>query len=208
MSTDRNVYEVVDEYTFLGQQMKNVYFYQIGPALSFDAQDLAEDFTSVCLPFIRPVHANDVIHTRVAVRNLFDPAESGEVLHSLAGTLAAGGEALPPFTAAAFTLARQTSLTRSGKKRVYAGGESFQTGGTWNGALLTALAALAGQMAEAIVVTAVERWFPVIVKRILVTAGEYRLPATQAEADINGVSGGLVSSLMTTQNTRKIGVGS
>lgn len=207
MATDRNVYELVDEYTALGQNMKNVYFYQIGTGLSFDAQDLVDDWIANVLPDVRSVQTPDIIHTRVSARNLFNPAETGETLHSLAGTHAGMGERLSPFSAFGFTLARQTSATRSGKKRVYAGGEGVVNGGSiTDGSYLTELLALATEFAASITVSLVTRWFPVIVKRIL-DGTSYRLPVSQAEATVNGVEDGLVSSLVTTQNSRKIGVG-
>ena len=208
MSTDRNVYQLSDEYTVYGQQCRNVYFYQIGAALSFDAQDLVEDWIAEVLPSVRAVQPANVIHTRVSAFNLFDPTEAGEVLHSLAGTNTSVGQPLPPMIAAAFTLARDTPATRSGKKRVYAGGEAVTVDGAWeDSTFLAALATLAGKMAATITVTLVQRWFPVIVKRI-VDGLTYRLPVSQSEATVNGVAGGLVSSIVSTQNTRKIGVGS
>lgn len=207
MSTDRNVYELVDEYTALGQEMKNVYFYQIGSALSFNAQDLAEDWVANVLPSIRAAQPPAAVHTRVATRNLFDAAETGEVLHSLAGT-GDFNDPMPPFNAAAFTLARSNSSTRSGKKRIYAGGENNQASGVWSGTLLTLFATLATVIGEKITVTAIDRWFPVIVKRILESGTTYRLPVSLAEATVNPVDGALYSTLETTQNSRKIGVGS
>lgn len=208
MATDNNVYELVDTYTLLGQEMKNVYFYQIGSGLSFNAQNLADDWVAEVLPSVLAVQPSALIHTQVNTRNLMNPAETGEVLHNLAGTLINEGDELPPFASAGITLARSNASTRSGKKRVYAGGELYTANGVWDSAILTTLTTLATEMASIITVTLVQRWFPVIVKRILVSAGKYRLPTTLAEATVNPVDGALVSSLVTTQNSRKIGVGS
>lgn len=207
MATDRNVYELIDEYNCLGVNMKNVYFYQIGTGLSFDAQDLADDWVANVLPDILPTQTADVTHTRVGVRNLFDAAETGEVLHTVVGTAASQGDKLEPFAAAGITLARQTGATRNGKKRIFAGGEFGQVGGVWqSGTWYTALLTAATEIASTITVSLVQRWFPVIVKRIL-DGANYRLPATQAEATVNGVDGAVVSSFVTTQNSRKFGVG-
>lgn len=207
MATDRNVYELVDEYTALGQNMKNVYYYQIGTGLSFNAQNLVDDWIANVLPDILSVQTADITHTRVSARNLFNDAETGETLHSLTGTHAGMGDRLSPFTAFGFTLARQSASTRSGKKRVYAGGEGVVNGTSISdGSYLTELLDLATTFAANIVVTLVTRWFPVIVKRIL-SGDSYRLPESQAEATVNGVDSGLVSSLVTTQNSRKVGVG-
>lgn len=208
MSTDNDVFELVDQYTVLGQEMNNVYFYQRGASLSFSAQDFAEDWVEEVLPTVLACQPSDVVHTRVATRNLFDVSDTGEVLHTVSGTLTGAGELLPPMLGAGFTLARTNSTTRSGKKRVYVGGEGVQDSGNWQGAILTPLANLAAEIASIITVTLVQRWFPVIVKRILVSVGEYRLPTNATEATVNPVIGGLVSSIVTTQNSRKIGVGS
>ena len=208
MATDRNVYEIVDDYTVLGQQCSNVYFYQIGVGLVTDIENLLDIFDEQVLPDLLPMQLPAVVHTRTRIRNLFNVAEYAEHLMSVPGTLAGGFEALPSFFAGGFTLARQTPVTRSGKKRYYMGSEANVLGGFWIDAILTLAATLADQLAAPLTIGIVQTLFPVIVKRIEVSPGEYRLPETMAEATVNGVIDGLFSTLNTTQNSRKVGVGS
>lgn len=208
MATDRNVYQVVDEYTNLGQNCSNVYFYQIGTGLVTDIEELLPLFVEQVLPDIQAVQQSGVVHTRVSIRNIFNTAEYAEELMSEAGTLPDTGEPLPPFVAGSFTLARESPTTRSGKKRYAMGGEGYTNAGFWIGGILTPAGNLATQLGQVLTLGLVQTLFPVVVKRILVSPGKYRLPETMAEATVNGVVAGLFSSLVTTQNSRKVGVGS
>lgn len=207
MATDRNVYQIIDNYTFLGQQCSNVYFYQIGPGLVTGAADLLTLFTDQVLPAILEVQPAQIVHTAVTIQNLFNAVEYAEELMSTPGELVGAGENLPSFISGGYTLARQTPTTRSGKKRIAQAGEAYTTGGFWVGDGVVVGNTLADILENTLTSGAVQVLFPVIVGRILVEEGEYRLPETMAEAIVNGIVDCIFSTLVTTQNSRKVGVG-
>lgn len=207
MATDRNVYEVIDEQVFASEIVKNVYYFQIGPALSLTADDLVNSYQSDYLDTLRAAQHPSIVHTRIFARNLFNPAEFAEDLVSLAGTLTGAGDELPPFVAAGFTLERETGATRNGKKRPAVGGESHQDWGAWTGAFAsTFLEPIATILSDSLLSGVVQAFFPVIVGRIADGDG-YRLPANLGEATVNGVIDAIFSVLLTTQNSRKYTVG-
>jgi hypothetical protein len=207
VATDRNVYELIDEQLFASEKVKNVYYFQIGPALSLTAADLVDSYQSDFLTTLRACQHPSLVHTRIFARNLFDPAEFAEDLISLAGTLTGTTDELPPFVAAGFTLERETGATRNGKKRVAAGSEAHQDWGAWSGAFLsTFLDPIAVLLSDSLLSGVTQAFFPVIVKRIL-EGEKYRLPENLAEATVNGVVDAIYSSLLTTQNSRKYTVG-
>lgn len=207
MATDRNVFELIDEQSFGGEVVKNVYYFQVGPALALDSFALVDAYQADFLSTLRACQHPSLSHVRIAARNLFDPADFAEDLVSLPGTLTGTTDELPPFEAAAFTLERETGATRHGKKRVAAGSEAHQDWGIWSSSFLsTFLDPIAVLLSDSLLSGAVQAFFPVIVKRIL-EGGNYRLPATLAEATVNGVIDAIFSILLTTQNSRKYTVG-
>ena len=207
MATDRNVYRIVDDYTVLGQKCSNVYFYQIGSGLATGIEELLPLWVEQVLPDLLPLQQSYVVHTRVSIQNIFNLAEYAEDLMSEAGTASFGGDPLPSFFAGGFTLARETPVTRSGKKRYYMGSEALQNSGFWTSDILTPANALATQLGDVLTLGLIQTLFPVIVGRIEYEEDKYRLPETMAEATVNGVVDGLFSLLCTTQNSRKVGVG-
>lgn len=208
MATDRNVFRIIDDYTVLGQECSNVYFYQIGSGLATEVENLLPLWIDQVLPDILAMQQPEVIHTRVSIQNIFNLVEYAEELMNEEGTNSIAGEPLPPFIAASFTLLRETPATRSGKKRIAIASEDSTDSGFWTGDIIALGNTLATQLQATLTLGLIDTLFPVIVKRIEVEEGEYRLPETQAEATVNGVEDAFFSLLVTTQNSRKIGVGS
>lgn len=210
MATDNDVFQLVHEYTFLGQSCSNVYFYQRGTGLSVDAQALVDEWVEQVLPSILDMQVAGAVTTRVSAQNLFEITDSGEQLLSLAGAVTGGeSEYLPSFISAGFTLARENGSTRNGQKRIGGMREADTTNNVWTGGTFIAkLGAAADAIASTLLGTLSAEWFfPVIVKRILEGEGEYRLPATAAEAIINAVVDCVFDLDVTTQNSRKSWVG-
>lgn len=208
MATDRNVYRIVDDYTVLGQECSNVYFYQIGSGLFTAIEELLPLYIEQVLPDLLALQQPEVVHTRVSIQNIFNLVEYAEELMNEEGTNTIDGEPLPPFVAASFTLLRETPATRSGKKRYYIASEDSTDSGFWTGDIIALGNTLATQLQAPLTIGLIQTLFPVIVKRIEEAPDEYRLPETMAEATVNGVEDAFFSLLVTTQNSRKIGVGS
>lgn len=209
MAVSTDVFELVHEYRLNNQIMNNVYFYQREAAIGASAQDLAERWQAQVLPDVLQIQVADCVTTAIRTRNLFNAADTGEVLLASAGTgYLASNEHLPTFVAAGFTLARDTAETKNGAKRVGGTVEQVMQDGVFTDAtFITRLGALADAFIEELTDGVVTDWFfPVIVGRIF-DGGSYRLPANSTEAIANLVVDALFSLIPTTQNSRKIGVG-
>lgn len=215
-----DLYELTDVQTFQGQLVVNVYYYhqelEFVPGPPTRAQVLAENWVTQKLPSVTGCQAGDVTHTSVSVRNLFDPGDQFEKLISVTGNYAGGGnqETLPAFNALSFTLSGDNAAVRSGKKRLAGIPEPTQSDGVIvdpgfvaNGAALSA--ALAGYVTVGAVIQD-NVFAPVVIKRVRTgTPGnyQYRLPQTSAEAVISRIAAAAFDLLVTSQLSRKIGVG-
>jgi hypothetical protein len=209
MAVATDVFELVHEYRLNNQVMNNVYNYQREDIITANAQDLAERWVVECLPEILQLQVADCQTTAVRTRNLFNAADTGEVLLASNGTgYLTGNSHLPSFVSAGFTLARDTAVTKNGAKRIGGTVEEVITDGVYTDAtFLTRLGQAADAVLEEVTSGVIDWFFPVIVKRIDEGGGNYRLPANTAEAIVNAVVDVLFSIIPTTQNSRKIGVG-
>lgn len=215
-----DIYELTDVQTLNGQTINNVFFYL--QDLSFvttnptRSQTLAENWVAQKLNRIRAIQSSDVLHREVRVRNLFDEADAYSLGISLTGN--AVGEAtgtMSTFNAFAFSLNGNTSLTRTGAKRVSGVLEGWQNDGVFSGdsVQIAAMDAAAAAFEEAVTVGTVIQdpvFIPVIVKRVRTgTPGNYTydLPSNQGEASWSTIVVALWKALITSQVSRKVGVG-
>lgn len=203
-----NVYQLTDKQVYEGQDCLNVYFFQQGvDTAGIDASDVSGAYITQYLPLIKTLQESDVLHTEIRVVNLFNGADVHTEAISVAGVATYGTDRLPIFNAVGFTLVGSNGLVRNGKKRYCGIDEGVQANGViTNGTFIAQLNSVATQLFQALTVTAVNTFFPVIVKRIL-DAGEYRLPTTLIEAVLSNVVDAEWSPLVTSQTSRKIGAG-
>lgn len=209
MATDNPVYELIHEYTFLGQQCKNVYFYQRGTGISIGAQFLVDYWVDQVMPDILAMQVSGAVTTRVSARNLFDATDTGETLLSEAGDVTGSTDQyMPSFVSAGFTLARENASTKNGQKRIGGMSEGYSTNNVWTETAFLALADAAAAALAAVIDggLGIDSFFPVIVKRIA-DGDNYRLPATLLEATVNAIVDCLFDLDVTTQNSRKSWVG-
>ena len=203
-----DVYEVVDQQTYHGQQCLNVYYYLNNNVLNggASASDLNDSFLAEMYPLIRGAQTTAVNHTGLRTRNLFNPSDVDVRSHSLAG-LRTNSNIEPPFIAVGYTLGSDNGALRKGAKRI-AGLDDLDlnNGAITVGAALTALTALGGGMENTLAIWLAEVFMPVIVGRIL-DGGSYRLPASASEATLGAVVDVIYSLFPTTQNSRKLGRG-
>nr|CRY96414.1 hypothetical protein [uncultured prokaryote] len=213
-----DIYEVTDVQTWGGQQFLNVYFYEqrtaFAPIGITTAQALADEWSDTVLPAILPTQGSDLLHVQTVVRNLFDDTDAGISITGLAGTdAAAEGGSMPAFNAWGLTLNTDNAGIRPGSKRIGGLIEEAQQGGVPTASAITALNAAAdaiGAPIEGGLIISDDVMFPVVVKRVREgTEGNYtyRLPETSGEAVVGTIIEVLVRLLVTSQVTRKIGVG-
>lgn len=209
MATDNDVYQLTHTQQFYGVEVENVYFYQRGTGITIGAQELVEEWIEQVLPDIQAFQVPECVTTAVTAQNLFSVPDTYSAALNSAGTGSSLGEGMPPMVSAGFTLVRHSPITRNGSKRIAGIGEAVQENGIFQGG--TPLGLLQ-DVADAILRTilgglSIESFFPVIVGRIL-DGGTYRLPASTSEATVNAVDDVTYNVEVTTQNSRKFGVGS
>lgn len=209
MGSIGDVYEVTDHQQMEGQEVLNVYFYRLDTPVVGNAAEMAvASFIDAVLPDIVEFQSDNIVHTEVSARNLFNVSETWSELISEPGLNAA--DTFPTFNAVGYRLIGDNSAVRDGQKR-YAGIlETAVTDGVITDATtLTALATLALQLAAGLAIGLdIDALIPVIVGRILVSPGVYRLPDNAGEAVLSEIVDALFNVEVTSQTSRKIGSGS
>lgn len=196
------------------KHMENVYFYvhsadPVGGSFSTQAQRLAEDWNTDVLTNILPNVPAGFVSTEIRVRNLFNPADNYVKPISRAGTRTAGvSELQPSWLAAIATLSTDNGLVRKGRKMLWGMFEADQNFGVIQAFGLPFFAARAALCLLGIsnLFGGAKAFYPVVVKRIREgTAGNYtyRLPTNAVEAVFGNVQSAVVSTIVTSQDTRK-----
>lgn len=204
-----DVYQVVDKSLLDGQECLNVFFYQARNVLGApDAIDMADAYEGQLLPAVLGIQTSDVLHTEIRVTNLFNPSDVHVRAISEPGLLSGADDKLPIFSAVGFRLVGDNGAVRNGSKRFVGVTEPTQTDGVITQAgYLAALDALATAISETLLFGVIEQFVPVIVGRLLV-GGAYVLPDNLGDTVLSSVVDAIFSTLITSQVSRKIGVGS
>jgi hypothetical protein len=215
-----DVYEITDIQTLRGQEVVNVYHYHqvlaFVPLFPTTAMVLAAEWMTQVLPAIREIQAGELVHTFLRVKNLFNAADSYEEAISLPGTwsLGADQDTMPTFNALAFQLNGDNAAVKDGSKRFAGLPETFANDGIVEGlASINYSNALSLALEKSVTVGLVIEdpvFTPVIVKRV--RSGSpgnytYRLPENQLESVLSAVIVAVWNALITSQISRKIGVG-
>jgi hypothetical protein len=204
-----DVYQVTDTMVLLGQTCQNRYHYEVtATTAGADAEDVLLAWIDDVYPNVLAVQPADVVHTSIRVHNLFDETDAFEELVNDAGTLGVG-DVPSAFTAYGFRLVGDNAAVRSGSKRIAGTLENAATDGVVDDAtILGLLDDLATQIAVTMLFGLLDAGTlaPVIVGTIL-DAGTYRLPANQGEAVLSSITDVLFNPVITSQVSRKIGVG-
>lgn len=195
-----DVYELVHEMAYEGQQLLNVYFFQ-NISGAEGAQDIADQYVVDRVPDIRLRTTDLVDFILVRARNIFNDADVGETALSGTGALATASEDFPSFVAASFRMEHNAGNVRPGFKRIFLQTENAQDEGVWN---TPTLDGFQSGIADPLVnpLDWAPDWTHVVVGRIL-DAGSYRLPESQAELTAGEVSTVTALVNVTTQNSRK-----
>lgn len=208
MGATGDVFQLVDEQVVRGQQVLNVYFYEQAAATAGNgAEQLVTSWIDQIMPGITGWQTDDVLHTSVYAKNLFNESEAYTELLSVSGT-GGSSDIMTTFNAVGYQLIGDNAAVRDGAKRyagIYEGAvtDGVITDPTQMG-LLDDLADLL--FAGLLVGLAPDVFLPVVVGRIL-EGGVYRLPTTQGEAVVSQVIDSLWNPEVTSQVSRKVGRG-
>lgn len=216
-----DVYELVDVQTLAGQEVLNVYQYQqIGAVVPISptpntAAVLAYEFTQAdVFGCIRGNQSPELEHTAIRVRNLFDGSDVYDLVGSWPGLSGGDPSIDTTFNALGFIETLDNGLVRPGHKR-YAGlcDDAQEDGVFTSSGGLTLAAACAVALAQNIQVGLIIRtdgFEPGVCKRVRSgTPGdyEYRFPSSTGELVWGKIIEAAFRVLLTSQVSRKIGVG-
>jgi hypothetical protein len=211
-----DVYEVIDVQTQEGQQILNVYFYYqalpLVPLSGTIAQALAEDWADLFIPLLVDFQVDTLVHEEVRCRNLFDEDDVGITITGDAGSNETS-EALPTFLAVGMKFNHDKPSVRPGGKRLPGLYEVIQDEGVIVAGAVGKLDDLAEALAEPLpagILIPVDTMYPCVVKRVREGDPgeyEYRLPEATGELIFGTVIEVLWDLLITSQVSRKIGVG-
>lgn len=203
-----DVFQIIDRSVQAGQQVLNVYYYWdnlIGSTR--DASQLLDAFEEQVLPAVTAFQSPAVLHTQLECQNLFVPADRELRTISIPGEIG-GGDDNPTFNALGVALTQDNGAVKNGAKRYGGIADSAQASGVWtNAGYLTLFNALMDVLVAVLSDGGIDTWVPVIVKRIADGFGNYRLPENSGEAVFGAVTEAAFNPLVTSQTSRKIGVG-
>jgi hypothetical protein len=93
----QDVYELVDKSVLAGQEVLNVYFFFNNNTLgaAADATDVVDAYVGQLLPKVAGIQTDNVLHTEIRCRNLFDESDKVVVAISQAGTYSNVQDTLP-----------------------------------------------------------------------------------------------------------------
>lgn len=208
MATLLDIYQVIDRQTFSGQEVLNVYFYQQNNALNLgvDASDLLTEFETEVLPAIKTCQANALTHTQLEVTNLFNPSDKAVKAISVTGGQIQ--DFTDNFSAVGIKLTQSNGAVKNGAKRLAGLPDYAAKNGVITDAIyLPSLVALMPKLVSPLGALLADIFFPVIVKRLMVSPGDYRLPTSLLTATWGDILSAVWNPLVTSQTSRKIGRG-
>lgn len=206
MATVGDVLQVTLRGSLLGTTFYNIAFYRIENVPTEGVlQGLATTFDQVVLTAYKNFAGNHVSFSSLVVRNLFTEEEyTRSALENPQG-IRSGTDPLPAFVGATVLLRRANRSVRAGRKHIVGGLEGDVGSGYWTIAALSNLTAVAAAFAADLNPGLVDLLRPVIVGRVQVAPGVYRLPLTQEEMSPRWsyVAGASINKRVSTQNSRK-----
>lgn len=207
MTTTGDVLQVTLRGAYIDTSFFNIFFYRVenNPTPGV-LRGLATEFNSVVLGAYRQFANNSVVFSSITVRNIFGDEEYATTAINNPVGARAGADPLPAFTSATVVLRRSNRRVRAGRKHLIGGMESDMSSGYWNTAALNLIRLVADAVAADLNPGLVDLLRPVIVGRVSVAPGKYRLPSSQSELGDRWsyVSGTAVNKRVSTQNSRKL----
>lgn len=207
MPTTGDVLQVTLQGAYIDTSFFNIFFYRVenNPTPGV-LEGLATEFNSVVLGAYRQFANNSVVFSSITVRNIFGDEEYVTTAINNPVGARAGADPLPAFTSATVVLRRSNRRVRAGRKHLIGGMESDMSSGYWNNPALNLIKLVGAAMAADLNPGLVDLLRPVIVGRVRVDSGKYRLPGSQSELGDRWsyVSGTAVNKRVSTQNSRKL----
>lgn len=194
--------QITDSQTYLGEQLLNIYYYQvdaIGSTPDDNYEDLVEGFNLEVVAAMQAVQVTSLLHTSRTLKNLTNGLDFFVDTSVIPGLVAAtSGQLLPSYVSLGFMLLRSTLSVRNGYKRIGGLTDQFVDGNTSTYPLID-IDEIEENLANSITTVDGATMSPVIVKRPIPAPGEGDpILSAVASAQFRGLG---------TQNTRKPGRG-
>jgi len=195
-----NRFELIDGQELQGQDCLNVYFYKQTAGAAGSAEDLIGAWETNILPKVLAIQSNRCLHVGTISRNLDNPLDFFALLHlpGIPGGYVSAAE--PVFVAASFVMKRRSLATRDARKRYPGVPDQEVVDGLPTPSYVAACGQLSNVLDDDILGFSGGVYRPVIMKRLLDATGH--LIGYQEYEMAQGFFTGI-----TTQNTRKPGVG-
>lgn len=213
-----DIYECTLTQLDRGQQVNNIFYYyqdlEFVTTNPTKAQSLAEAWQTQILPAVRGIQPAEILSTDLTVKNLFDVSDGYDLGLSVGGSFTTDRQLESTFNAFGFKLNGDNPAVKNGAKRFTGVFEDYIDDGVITGAsLITPLNALSTALEAPVTIGLIipdPVFVPIVVKRVRTGspgAYEYRLPATSAEAVFSRITVALWNAVITSQLSRKIGIG-
>lgn len=207
MAAGGDIVEVVHEMEKFSQLSLAVYFFEAAVA-GAEIIDILDWYSANVVPDLKAIQDTSTDHLLLRGRNLFDAGEVDELALSGSGTLVGtAGEQVPVFIAGSSRFLHARGDIRDGAKRWTMGVEASFGSNQWEASFVTDIDTVAAHFVNPLTPVLAD-WAHVIVQRIRVVDPvteevTYRLPETQAEAQVAYPTSFATSLFVTTQNSRK-----
>lgn len=217
MTSIGDVYEVkLKSYDADLKQMENVFFYRYNNLIGLGnpgvSETLANVFDLVVVAAQIPMTPPSIKYNMIQVRNLFDPADAFDKPINKAGTRPPGSgtsQLLPSHDAVKVMLNTDNGLVKKGRKMLAGLMENDQTNGLIDSipyaSWVLRIAVFTMDVVDS-VIGGQKSFSPIVVKRVREGTPDnytYRLPTTQWELVYGNIQSAIMSSIVTTQNSRK-----
>lgn len=198
------IFQIKDFQTLASQSLLNVYNYiATGPG-DYDAEDVARAVEAdVVASVAGSLQTPDVVHTIIEAEEItvLDNFFSGA---SVVGAGAIPGQVQPNYVAVTLSLRRATKETRNGSKRIAGISEDDMAGNIIGAGYMVGMNVVAAKMGLTLTVISGGDLTPIILSKRRDGNGDL-LPVSQWW--YNFISDVVPSNVVTTQNSRKLGVG-
>ena len=216
-----DLYELTTKQKLYEQDVFNVFHYEMDVDFEHTYANFAEaaiaSFEANILPKILAIQSNEIVTHEISCRNLFNASDAATKLVTYTGgrITAAGDRGLPSFNAVGFQMSGDNPAVRKGHKR-FAGLKELDqdsgiiaAAGTYTAPLADCEDALAASL-PSVPFALSDLFIPVTVKRVregVAGAYTYRLPSTSGEKVVSRILVAAFDMLVSSQLSRKVGVG-
>lgn len=195
------ILEIIDRQVLFNQEVINRYWYRLDAVSTPDLTALAAVFKVQIPNSLLSIQSDQLTHIETEIINHTDLTNYGTFTNGDTGSLT-DPAILPPFVAFGIKLLRSSRDMRNGAKRIAGMQENYQDDGFLEPGILATVASAVGGM-DTTLVESIRNYFPVIVRNRPTPSDPTIDPDDTSTWRYTFVSGVVVRTVVTTQNSRK-----